>query len=102
VKSVALVQAGVWSHVAVVARAGRGVELYLNGALVQEFKLDRPRCRNSDPLFIGREMFNGNDAHDGTALYTGLIDEVKVWTQPLGASEIKAQVDAAAPTVKER
>ena len=102
VKSMALVKAEVWSHVGVVARAGRGVELYLNGALLTEFKSDRPRCTNRDPLFIGREMFNGTDAHDGSATYTGLIDELKVWAQPLGAQEIKAQYDAAAPAVKER
>jgi len=102
VRSMALVKAEVWSHVAVVARAGRGVELYLNGTLLQEFKTDRLRCRNSDPLFVGREMFNGTNAHDGSATYTGLIDELKVWAQPLSAQEIKAQYDAAAPTAKER
>jgi hypothetical protein len=101
-RSVALVKAEVWSHVAVVARSGHGVHLYLNGMLLQEFKLDRPRCRNSDPVFVGREMFNGTDAHDGTATFTGLIDEINVWTQPLGAAEIKAQYDAAVPSAKER
>lgn len=33
-KSLPLVKSGEWCHVAVVARKGRGVELYLNGALI--------------------------------------------------------------------
>lgn len=102
VKSLALVKAEVWSHVALVARSGHGVQLYLNGTLVQEFKHDSPRCRNTDPVFIGREMFNGTNAHDGSATFTGLIDEINVWTQPLTAQEIKAQVEATAPNAKER
>lgn len=97
IKSVAIVKADVWTHVAVVARAGKGVELYLNGALLQDFKIDKRRCRNTDPLFVGREMYNGSDAHDGTAYYAGLIDELKVWAQPLTAAEIKAHYDEAAP-----
>lgn len=102
VKSLALVKAEVWSHVAVVSRSGHGVNLYLNGTLIQEFKAESLRCRNTDPVFVGREMYNGMNAHDGTATFTGLIDEINVWTQPLSAQDIKAQYEAAAANVKER
>jgi len=97
VRTLPLVKAGEWCHVALVARTGRGLELYLNGALVKELKIDGRRCRNSDPMFLGREMFNGSDAHDGSALYTGLLDELKVWVRPLSAPEIKAHYEAGAP-----
>src|SRR6185503_17685264 len=69
VKSVAVVKSDAWSHVGVVARSGRGVDIYLNGELLHEFKSNKRRCRNSDPMFVGREMYNGSDAHDGTAFY---------------------------------
>lgn len=103
-KSLALVKAGEWSHVAVVARSGRNVELYLNGALLQELKIDKPRCRNTDPMFLGREIWNGASAHDGSAFYAGLLDELKLWVQPLSASEIKAHYEAglSQPRAKER
>jgi len=42
-------------------------------------------------------MFNGSDAHDGSALYAGLLDELKVWVRPLSAPEIKAHYDAGVP-----
>lgn len=100
-RSLPLVKIGEWSHVAVVARSGRGVEIYLNGALIQDFKLDKRRCRNSDPVFLGREMYNGTDAHDGTAYFAGLLDELKIWPQPLSAAEIKAHADAGLPKAKE-
>lgn len=93
-KSLLHVKAGEWSHVGLVARSGLGVELYLNGALVQELKIATRRCKNSDPLILGREAFNGKDAHDGTAFYAGLLDELKVWIQPLSAQEIKAHYGA--------
>lgn len=101
VKSLPLVKAGEWSHVAVVAKSGRGVELYLNGARIQDFKLDKRRCTNSDPLFLGRETYNGADAHDGTAFFAGLMDELKVWPQALGPAEIRAHHDAGLPKAKE-
>lgn len=101
VRTIPLVKSGEWSHVALTFRTGRGAELYLNGAMVQEFKLDKRRCKNSDPLFIGRETYNGSDAHDGTAFYSGLLDELKVWIQPLSAAEIKAHYDSGLPKAKE-
>jgi hypothetical protein len=48
-------------------------------------------------MFLGREIFNGVDKHDGTSFYAGLLDELKIWIQPLSASEIKAQYEAVAP-----
>jgi len=65
-------------------------------------RCSRPRRWNSDPLFVGRETFDGKNAHDGSATRTGLIDELNVWAQPLSALEVKAHYDAAAPTAKER
>jgi hypothetical protein len=96
-RSPAVVKAGVWSHLAVVVEAGKGVVLYCNGNIAA--KLDNPKKRrdNTEPLVLGREAWNGD--HNGQpCFYGGLMDQPRVWARPLSAGEVQAECENGRPT----
>jgi hypothetical protein len=72
---------GTWQHVAV-ARAGNTVTIYLNGASVGSGPVNGtlPNTANN---YIGRSQFND-------PLFAGSLDDFRIYTRALGASEVAA------------
>jgi hypothetical protein len=72
---------GSWQHVAV-ARSGNTVTIYLNGASVGSGPVTAtlPNTANN---FIGRSQYND-------PLFAGSLDDFRVYTRALSASEIAA------------
>jgi len=80
---------GQWTHVAAVARRGKGVALFANGKSVAEKQNASDRIGNGEPLILGREAWGGEPASTGTPGYfIGQMDEVKIWTRALTPKEI--------------
>jgi hypothetical protein len=91
-RSPAVVKAGVWTHLAAVAEAGRGVVLYAGGKPVAKLDNPHPHAANAEPLVFGREAWGGG--RDGKpCFYQGLMDDVKIWARPLSAAEIAAECE---------
>ncbi|MCC7493704.1 MAG: hypothetical protein IT204_15220 [Fimbriimonadaceae bacterium] len=89
-RSPAAIQAGVWQHVAVVAQAGVGISLYVNGQLVASKAHDGERLANLEPLVIGREAWDGRQSVHVPCWFSGLLDDLRVWGRALSAAEVAA------------
>ena len=73
-----------WTHVGVI-KQGTNVRFYKNGALVNSATLSSSSiCDNSQSLRIGGE----SDA-DGGAIFSGHLDDVRIYNRALSADEIK-------------
>lgn len=80
---------GKWYHVAVVLDSADDASLYVNGALVEKVLHNAPGNSNSDdPLYIGATTEAG--IATPSQLFSGLIDEVRVYNKSLSATEIQA------------
>jgi hypothetical protein len=93
-----VLKANRWTHVAVAIRRGAGVVIYADGRQVAENKIALDRTMNDEPLILGREEWGG-DSPKGNApgIFTGLMDELKIWTRTLGADEIQAEYQRVRP-----
>jgi hypothetical protein len=81
-------------HVAASVEAGVGVTLYVNGRQAAHLDNTGRRVMNTEPLIIGREAWGGDPPDARTpGFFTGRIDEVKIWTRPLTAEEIRAEYE---------
>jgi hypothetical protein len=87
----AVVKVGEWSHVAAVVDRGKGVAIYVNGALVGHYESTLGRTMNSEPLVLGREAWDGVNLSPNPCFYQGLMDEAKVWGRALTPDEIRAE-----------
>jgi hypothetical protein len=78
----ARVSVGEWSHIALTYSAGlQGLRFYLNGESVSQRDLPTGGLTTgAGPLWIGRQQ-------DG--LFTGLVDEVRLWSRVLNPVEIR-------------
>lgn len=89
--SPAVLKVDAWTHVAVVIQQGRGVMLYIDGREVARKENPAVRFTNDAPLLIGREAWGGDPpSTKQPGLFAGLIDELKIWTRPLGPEEIRS------------
>ncbi len=75
-RSPAVIKAGVWSHLAAVVEAGKGVVLYCNGEAVARLDNPKKRCTNAEPLVFGREAWDGG-AGGRPCFYHGMMDGVE-------------------------
>jgi hypothetical protein len=81
-----------WTHVAAVVQQGQGVTLYVGGREVARLANAARRAANTEPLILGREAWGGDPPKGDTpGFYIGLLDEIKIWTRPLTADEIRAE-----------
>lgn len=72
-----------WSHIAITFERGEQ-KLYLNGSEVGSNNSTLPLLKNNDPLFIGTDLFLHNRR------FNGLIDEIRLYDQPLTAAQVQA------------
>jgi hypothetical protein len=75
-----------WTHLAA-TYDGSAVRLYVNGNLVRTFAVSGSLANTSSPLRIGGNSIWGER-------FAGLIDDVRVYNRPLGASEIQSDMAA--------
>jgi hypothetical protein len=85
---------GAWVHLAAVADA-TVIRLYINGAEVAAKPFAGPIKRGDTPLVIGNHATISGWRHFECPAFSGLIDEVKIFEQPLGAAAITAESDQA-------
>ncbi len=95
-RSPAVVKAGVWSNLAAVVEAGKGVVLYCNGQPVAKLENPKKRCANAEPLVLGREAWNGG-ADSRPCFYHGMMDGIKIWARPLSAGEVRDEYQGGRP-----
>jgi hypothetical protein len=95
-RSSAVVKAGVWSQLAAVVEAGKGVVLYCNGEVVARLDNPKKRCDNAEPLVFGREAWDGA-SDNRPCFYRGMMDGVKIWARPLSAGEVRAEYESGRP-----
>lgn len=88
VSSTALVNDGQWRHVAVVRTNTGGISLYINGVL-DGSGTDNTGLVNAAAM-IGAIIFNGAPSR----LFTGEIDEVRIWNVARSQSDIQAAINA--------
>ncbi len=88
VDSGAIIQTGVWYHVAAV-RGSNFVQLYVNGQMVSQTAVSFPQNYGTLPLYFGT---SGQSYWDGKL--AGLLDEVSIYNRPLSAAEILAIYNA--------
>ena len=74
---------GKW-HMVTLTKAGTAINLYVDTVLDLSATLT-----GSDTMTNSIYPIVGGDQHDATCLYTGLIDEVSLWTRTLSISEIQ-------------
>ena len=91
-----VVKAGVWSHLAVVVEAGKGIVLYCNGQPVAKLENPKKLCANGEPLVLGREAWGGTPGNR-PCFYQGMMDGVKIWARPLSVAEIRAEHESGRP-----
>ena len=87
------VQANTWYHVAIVAKAGDTMRLYVNGVEENSLGLNNPVSVNG--LFSGGDRFQiGVAAYGGpgvtTGYFDGLVDDMSFYRQALSPADIKA------------
>jgi hypothetical protein len=90
-RSPAVVNAGVWSHVAAVVEQGAGVTVYCNGEAVARHETGLRRLFNQEPLIAGREAWDGAPNGQLPCYYQGLMDEVTIWARALAPAEVRAE-----------
>lgn len=78
----AILQPGVWTHVAAVFDNTNTVLFYVNGQLVDNVSGSMPIASSSGAVFIGALPPSGGDHFDG------VIDDVRVWSVSLDAETI--------------
>jgi hypothetical protein len=83
---------GQWHHVAVVVTLGQNVAFYVDGHLSSTQPVVTAAARNTASLYIG--TFPGS--YNGSP-FTGSLDEVRIYNQPLAASDIATLAGASAP-----
>ncbi len=85
-------RAGEWQHVALTVDEDQGVNFYVNGERVGGREFRGKLCASAEPIILGREQWGGNPPHGQTpGVYSGLLDEVKLWSRALTAEEIGAE-----------
>jgi hypothetical protein len=87
-----LVASEEWTHVAVTYDAGT-VTLYVNGEAAGSGSAESPLAGNELPLRIGADS-------NGEGLFSGRVDEVRVYDRALSADEIAQNHDADNPLDK--
>ncbi|MBD3184510.1 hypothetical protein GF312_19660 [Candidatus Poribacteria bacterium] len=75
-----LVQAGEWTHVAVVSD-GTNFQVYHNGEMVQESNFQQTRGNNQEFMIGG---------YAGGESYTGAVDELAIFAEPLSEADINS------------
>jgi M6 family metalloprotease-like protein len=83
---------GQWHHVAVVLTLGQNVAFYIDGRLSSTQPLATLAARDAASLYLG--TFPGS--YNGSP-FTGALDEVRIYDQPLAAADIAALAGASSP-----
>ncbi|MCL7753651.1 LamG-like jellyroll fold domain-containing protein [Polaribacter sp. Z022] len=83
------INAGTWSHIALTFN-GSVMNAYINGIAAGSYNVSGTMFSSSADIEIGAR----NNAH----FFNGDIDEVRIWTKVLSASEILAQKDKTLPS----
>lgn len=83
----AILQAGVWTHVAAVFDNTNDVLFYVNGQLVGDVPGSMPIASSGGAVFIGSLPPSGGDYFDG------VIDDVRVWSVAVEAESILANMN---------
>lgn len=81
-------------HLGMVLSGGH-VQVYVNGVLAAEKKVDRERVGNDAPLVFGREAWGGGDPPSGElpAFFIGSFEAVRIWARPLSAREMHTEFE---------
>ncbi|PIR97179.1 MAG: hypothetical protein COT91_02770 [Candidatus Doudnabacteria bacterium CG10_big_fil_rev_8_21_14_0_10_41_10] len=89
-----VVNDGQWHHVVAVIKLGQGVTFYIDGSQTSNHQRAVVASSNSAVLSVGRTASNdyGYGAH-----FTGDIDEVKIYTSALSASDVAAMYGISSP-----
>ena len=93
VKTTATVPASGWHHVAGVYD-GQQVQIFIDGAV----QAAQPATGTIAPS-TGTPVIVGNCPSDPTRRFSGSIDEARIYTRALSATEINAQYQATTPTL---
>lgn len=73
-----------WKHI-VVACDGTTAKCYLNGNLVSTMSLHSDNSANDNTT----DMYIGDDTHGAIELYTGKLDEIRIYCRVLSAEEVQ-------------
>ena len=80
-----------WTHVGIVFQAGKGLTIYANGKPIVQKANPGERVITREPLIIGREAWGGDPPDTSSpGIYSGLLDEVKIWARALSDEEVEA------------
>ncbi|MBI2302777.1 MAG: hypothetical protein HYU66_28050 [Armatimonadetes bacterium] len=90
-RSPAVLKAGEWAHVAVVAEQGKGVTIYVNGSAVATKENALDKVGNGEPLILGREAWAGVNLVHEPCWYAGVMDDVRIWGRALSPDELTAE-----------
>ena len=74
-----------WHQVVGVYHAGGNAEIYVDGAPVEDTRASNPIVANSAPFLIGGVNASGTPL----ARYTGLVDDVQVYSSALSSSNVQ-------------
>ena len=85
IRSISVVANGKWHHVAGVRRADGSREIYVDGVLENTRSEGMWNTDSNTPLYLGAA-----DETGGPQRFTGLIDEVQIFSRALSAAEIQA------------
>ena len=75
-----------WTHMAATYN-GTVLRMYINGQLQSELLVNRPHCKDREELLIigaKKEL----DTTPAVAFFSGLLDEIRIYSQPLSQTEI--------------
>lgn len=76
---------GAWHQIVGVYTAGSVATIYVDGAPVEDFKAAQTMNANTAPFLIGGFSQSGSP----TATYTGLVDDVQVYSNALSSGEVQ-------------
>jgi MSHA biogenesis protein MshQ len=92
-----LVQTGVWQHVAFVYSRSAGVmQVYVDGSLAASRSFSAGLPLNNDSFYIGTDKATGGGEMPSRRFY-GAIDEVRVYSEALSATQISDLMTQADP-----
>jgi len=83
VVSTSTITRGLWFHICGEWKKDGSVELYVNGERQATGRLRAPRAGNL-PILIG-DVYPS----DGSRVFAGSIDEVKLWSRPFGLTDVQ-------------
>jgi hypothetical protein len=87
-----LCRAGVWHHVAATVQSGKTITLFVDGEEVKKADLKQTVGATTEPLVIGWNSWGGRQNDQSPGLFSGLMDDLKIWDRPLTAEEVLAEM----------